>query len=146
MGSSRALLMLGNFKFKPSFPFASSSSSLKPFSPIINNNLRTRSFSTKTRSSLQPPDLPRLAETARISLAPNEVEEFAPKIRQVIDWFGQLQAVDLGNVEPALRADTEGDNLREDVPETFDNEEALIASVPSYEEPYIKVPKVLNKE
>ncbi|KAK8654818.1 hypothetical protein V6N13_107416 [Hibiscus sabdariffa] len=123
MGSSRALLMLSNFKFKTS----ASSSSSKSFFPF-KTNLRARNFSTKTRSSLQPPDLPRLAETARISLAPNEVEEFAPKIRQVIDWFGQLQAVDLDNVEPALRADTEGDNLREDVPETFENTEALIAS------------------
>ncbi|GMI95006.1 hypothetical protein HRI_003169900 [Hibiscus trionum] len=144
MGSGRALLMLTNFKIKPSFSFASSS--LKPFPPIIRNNLRTLNFSAKTRSSLQPPDLPRLAETARISLAPNEVEEFAPKIRQVVGWFGQLQAVDLDNVEPAIRADTEGGNLREDVPETFENKEGLIASVPSYEEPYIKVPKVLNKE
>ncbi|XVF89136.1 hypothetical protein PTKIN_Ptkin19aG0106200 [Pterospermum kingtungense] len=137
---SRALLMLSNFKFKTSF----SSSSIPFF--LINKNSKTRNFSVKTTSYLQPPDVPRLAETARISLAPNEVEEFAPKIRQVIDWFGQLQAVDLDSVEPAIRADTEGDNLREDVPETFENKEALIASVPSFEEPYIKVPKVLNKE
>lgn len=90
--------------------------------------------------------MPCLAETARISLNPNEVEEFAPKIRQVVDWFGQLQAVDLSSVEPAIRADTEGDNFRGDLPETFENREAMVASVPSYEEPYIKVPKVLNKE
>ncbi|KAA3457988.1 glutamyl-tRNA(Gln) amidotransferase subunit C, chloroplastic/mitochondrial [Gossypium australe] len=152
---SRALLMLTNFNFKTTV--SSFGSATNPFF-LIKNNLRTRNFSTKTRSSLQPPDLPGLAETARISLAPNEVEEFAPKIGQVIDWFGQLQVVDLDNVEPAIRAaltsflpfylftDTEGDNLREDVPQTFENKEALIASVPSYEEPYIKVPKVLNKE
>ncbi|KAB2019833.1 hypothetical protein E1A91_D07G025300v1 [Gossypium mustelinum] len=140
---SRALLMLTNFNFKTTV--SSFGSASNPFF-LIKNNLRTRNFSTKTRSSLQPPDLPGLAETARISLAPNEVEEFAPKIGQVIDWFGQLQAVDLDNVEPAIRADTEGDNLREDAPQTFENKEALIASVPSYEEPYIKVPKVLNKE
>ncbi|KAK3213036.1 hypothetical protein Dsin_017742 [Dipteronia sinensis] len=101
---------------------------------------------TTTTSSLEPPDLPRLAETARISLTPREVEEFAPKIRQVIDWFGQLQAVDLSNIDPSIRADTETDNLREDMPETFENREAIIAAVPSYEEPFIKVPKVLNKE
>ncbi|KAH1131757.1 hypothetical protein J1N35_003135 [Gossypium stocksii] len=140
---SRALLMLTNFNFKTTV--SSFGSASNPFF-LIKNNLRTRNFSTKTRSSLQPPDLPGLAETARISLAPNEVEEFAPKIGQVIDWFGQLQAVDLDNVEPAIRADTEGDNLREDVPQTFENKEVLIASIPSYEEPYIKVPKVLNKE
>ncbi|PSR89324.1 Glutamyl-tRNA(Gln) amidotransferase subunit C like [Actinidia chinensis var. chinensis] len=110
---------------------------------IVQN--RVRSFSV-VRSGLEPPDLPRLAETARISLTPDEVEEFAPKIQQVVDWFGQLQAVDLQSIQPAIRADTEGENLRDDLPETFENREAMIAAVPSYEEPFIKVPKVLNKE
>ncbi|KAH0651401.1 hypothetical protein KY285_031527 [Solanum tuberosum] len=104
-----------------------------------------RSYTMKS-SVLEPPDVTRLAETARISLNPKEMEEFAPKIRQVIDWFGQLQAVDLQSIEPAIRADTEGDNLRGDVPEKFENREELISAVPSFENPYIKVPKVLNKE
>ncbi|KAJ4839309.1 hypothetical protein Tsubulata_018120 [Turnera subulata] len=60
--------------------------------------------------------------------------------------FGQLQAADLSSVEPAIRADTEGDNLRDDIPQTFEKSEAIVAGVPSYEEPYIKVPKVLNTE
>ncbi|XAR70822.1 hypothetical protein NMG60_11027827 [Bertholletia excelsa] len=111
---------------------------------LIRQKRSVRCFSAG--SDLPPPDLPRLAETARITLTPHEVEEFAPKIRQVIDWFGQLQAVDLESIQPALRADTEGENLRDDLPETFENREAMIAAVPSYEEPFIKVPKVLNKE
>ncbi|GFP98638.1 glutamyl-tRNA(Gln) amidotransferase subunit c chloroplastic/mitochondrial [Phtheirospermum japonicum] len=98
------------------------------------------------RSSLEPPNVARLAETARISLTPQQVEEFGPKIRQVVDWFGQLQAIDLQSVEPALRADTEGDNLRSDEPDIFDNRDAIIAAVPTFEDPYIKVPKVLNTE
>ncbi|KAJ0431947.1 putative glu-tRNAGln amidotransferase C subunit, glu-tRNAGln amidotransferase superfamily, subunit C [Helianthus annuus] len=97
-------------------------------------------------SSLERPDVARLAETARISLTPQEAEEFAPKIQQVVDWFGQLQDVDLQSVEPAIRPDTEAGSFREDSPETFDNREAIIAAIPSYEEPYIKVPKVLNKD
>ncbi|XP_062211951.1 glutamyl-tRNA(Gln) amidotransferase subunit C, chloroplastic/mitochondrial-like isoform X1 [Phragmites australis] len=96
--------------------------------------------------ALELPDLPRLANAARISLSPQEAEEFAPKIRQVVDWFGQLQAVDLGSIEPSLRAGlhlvlhnfiidyfslasldliefgtTAGSSLREDKPETFAN-------------------------
>ncbi|KAJ0666501.1 putative glu-tRNAGln amidotransferase C subunit, glu-tRNAGln amidotransferase superfamily, subunit C [Helianthus annuus] len=97
-------------------------------------------------SSLERPDVAHLAETARISLTPQEAEEFAPKIQQVVDWFGQLQDVDLQSVEPAIRPDTEAGSFREDSPETFDNREAIIAAIPSYEEPYIKVPKVLNKD
>ncbi|KAJ1424888.1 Glu-tRNAGln amidotransferase C subunit [Sesbania bispinosa] len=92
--------------------------------------LKFRSFSsTTTCSSIQPPD----------------VEEFAPKIQQVIDWFGQLQDVDLQSIEPSIRADNEN-NLRDNAPETFENRDAMIASVPSYEEPYIKVPKVLSMD
>ncbi|XP_038897282.1 glutamyl-tRNA(Gln) amidotransferase subunit C, chloroplastic/mitochondrial [Benincasa hispida] len=110
--------------------------------------IRIRKCSTASRilASLQPPDVPRLAETARISLTPTQVEEFAPKIRQVVDWFGQLQTVDLQSIEPAIRADTEGGNQRNDIPETFENREAMIGAVPVFDEPYIKVPKVLNKE
>ncbi|KAL6344617.1 hypothetical protein AAG906_002523 [Vitis piasezkii] len=135
---SRALLLL-KATTAETLLFTSKSTFSKA---LIRNS--TRSFST--RSALLPPDLPRLAETARISLTPQEVEEFAPKIRQVIDWFGQLQAVDLQSIEPSIRADTEGDNLRDDSPETFENREAIIAAIPSYEDPYLKVPKVLNKD
>ncbi|KAG5127992.1 hypothetical protein JHK82_028827 [Glycine max] len=50
--------------------------------------VKFRSFSlTTTCSSLLPPDLPRLAKTAQISLTPNE-----------------LQGVDLESVEPSIRA------------------------------------------
>lgn len=103
-----------------------------------------RSFSIK--ASLEPPNVARLAETARISLTQKEVEEFGPKIQQVVGWFGQLQAVDLESIEPAIRADTEGGYVREDVPEEFENRKAILSGIPKYEEPYIKVPKVLNKE
>ncbi|KAL6963333.1 Carbon--nitrogen ligases with glutamine as amido-N-donor [Sarracenia purpurea var. burkii] len=115
------------------------------FSKALYVQNRVRNYSIQS-DGLQPPDLPRLAETARISLTPDEVEEFAPKIRQVVDWFGQLQAVDLQSIQPAIRAGTEGENLRDDLPETFENRDAMIAAVPSYDEPFIKVPKVLNKE
>ncbi|XP_019263764.1 PREDICTED: glutamyl-tRNA(Gln) amidotransferase subunit C, chloroplastic/mitochondrial-like [Nicotiana attenuata] len=141
MGSSiKALHLLKPATYSFFFNFTKNGISSLPL-PIKQR----RSYCVKS-SVLEPPDVPRLAETARISLTPQQVEEFAPKIQQVIDWFGQLQAVDLQSIEPALRADTEGDNLRNDIPEKFENREALISAVPSFEEPYIKVPKVLNKE
>ncbi|KAJ6796967.1 glutamyl-tRNA(Gln) amidotransferase subunit C, chloroplastic/mitochondrial [Iris pallida] len=107
------------------------------------NLRRTRSLC----SALEAPDVGRLAETARISLSPEEARDFAPKIKQVVDWFGQLQAVNLESVPPSLRADTEVSvDPREDTPEAFENREAIIAEIPSYVDPYIKVPKILNKE
>uniref|UniRef100_A0A0A8YQF9 Glutamyl-tRNA(Gln) amidotransferase subunit C, chloroplastic/mitochondrial n=1 Tax=Arundo donax TaxID=35708 RepID=A0A0A8YQF9_ARUDO len=97
--------------------------------------------------ALEPPDLPCLANAARISLSPQEAEEFAPKIRQVVGWFGQLQVVDLESIEPSLRAGTAAaSSLREDKPETFANRDAIVEAIPNYDDPYIKVPRVLNKE
>ncbi|KAK2644437.1 hypothetical protein Ddye_019632 [Dipteronia dyeriana] len=66
----------------------------------INNISSSKLFTRHcTTSSLEPPDLSRLAETARISLNPSrvihflvlQVEEFTPKIRayQVIDWYAR---------------------------------------------------------
>ncbi|KAL7112201.1 hypothetical protein ACP275_05G137100 [Erythranthe tilingii] len=132
---SRAALFL-----RATPPLITFSKSAFPKALLQNKRFRT------VNSCLQPPDVSRLAQTARISLTPQQVEEFAPKIRQVVDWFGQLQAVDLQSIEPAIRADTEGENLRIDVPEVFDNRDAIIAAVPTFEDLYIKVPKVLNKE
>ncbi|KNA19662.1 hypothetical protein SOVF_059490 [Spinacia oleracea] len=121
-----------------------STRSTTTFPSLLFKKREKRSYSIKS-STLDPPDVGRLAETARIALTPKEVQEFGPKIQQVVDWFGQLQAVDLESIEPAIRSDIDGKNLREDIPQTFDNRDAIIAAIPSFEEPYIKVPKVLNK-
>ncbi|XP_076946088.1 glutamyl-tRNA(Gln) amidotransferase subunit C, chloroplastic/mitochondrial-like [Bidens hawaiensis] len=88
---------------------------------LLKSFLRVGAREYAVHSSLERPDVARLAETARISLTPQEAEEFAPKIQQVVDWFGQLQDVDLQSVEPAIRPDTEAGSFREDSPETFDN-------------------------
>ncbi|OIW12603.1 hypothetical protein TanjilG_04767 [Lupinus angustifolius] len=107
----------------------------------------TTTITTTTRCSVEhpSPDVYRLAKTAQISLTPSEVEEFGPKIQQVVDWFGQLQGVDLETIEPSIRAGTEN-NLRENAPETFENRDAIVAAIPTYEEPFIKVPKVLSMD
>ncbi|KAE9611405.1 hypothetical protein Lal_00011631 [Lupinus albus] len=107
----------------------------------------TTTTTTTPRCSLEhpSPDVSRLAKTAQISLTPSEVEEFGPKIQKVVDWFGQLQGVDLQTIEPSIRAETEN-NLRENAPETFENRDAIVAAIPTYEEPFIKVPKVLSMD
>ncbi|GJR27122.1 hypothetical protein Tco_1103354 [Tanacetum coccineum] len=46
----------------------------------------------------------------------------------------------------SVHFNTEAGSFREDSPGTFDNRGAIIAAIPSYEEPYIKVPKVLKQE
>nr|GEX18180.1 glutamyl-tRNA(Gln) amidotransferase subunit C, chloroplastic/mitochondrial [Tanacetum cinerariifolium] len=51
-------------------------------------------------------------------------------VQKGLMWFGQLQDVDLQSIEPSIRT----------------CREVIIAAIPSHEEPYIKVPKVLKQE
>ncbi|KAK9827978.1 hypothetical protein WJX81_003879 [Elliptochloris bilobata] len=80
---------------------------------------------------------------AQISVTDEEVREWGPKLEQIVDWFDQLQAVDVEGVPPATRADlTEENLLRPDMPRTFDNREDMMAEVPDREGPFVKVPKI----
>lgn len=92
--------------------------------------LHTRSLvgSTVTRSSadgdshreVEPPNVQKLAQLASIGVTDEEAAEWGPKIGSIVEWFGQLQQVDLDGVPPALRAEIgDGNLLREDVPEEF---------------------------
>ncbi|XP_058215654.1 uncharacterized protein LOC131326792 [Rhododendron vialii] len=104
---------------------------------------RTGSEATRFGLALSPPICLDWLKTL-VSLSP--LVKLKNLLQKSKKWFGQLQAVDLQSIQPAIRADTEGGNFRDDLPETFENREAMISAVPNYEEPFIKVPKVLNKE
>lgn len=73
---SRALVMAKGLKCFPSPNHRHQTFNVKPLLFLPNNNSLRRNSSTSTSttvSSLQPPDVPRLAQTAQISLAPHEV-------------------------------------------------------------------------
>eukprot|EP00850_Spirogloea_muscicola_P012797 SM000084S23133 [mRNA] locus=s84:378417:379445:+ [translate_table: standard] len=71
-------------------------------------------------------------------------DEFGSSIARIIDWFGQLQEIDVADLPPAIRvADAEDDDVvRQDVPVIFDNRELMLAEVPVMEGKFLKVPKI----
>ncbi|PSR91764.1 Inositol oxygenase [Actinidia chinensis var. chinensis] len=89
-----------------------SRSGFSPEALVVQNRVRSLSV---VRSDLQ---LPRLAVTASISLTPDQVEEISPKIQQVADWVGQVQAVDLQTIQPAIREELES-NIKNNEVEGF---------------------------
>lgn len=65
-------------------------------------------------------DLEKLAELSQLGITKSEAEAWRPKIANIINWFDQLQQVDLEGVPPALRASLEKeDTLRQDDPSDF---------------------------
>ncbi|KAI5084282.1 hypothetical protein GOP47_0000451 [Adiantum capillus-veneris] len=102
--------------------------------------------SSSSSFKFEPSDVLQLAQKACITLTPQEVEDFQPKLQQLVGWFGQLQEVDLDSVLPAVRADNLSQRpLREDVPTPFEERDAIFAAVPETEGPFVKVPKILKE-
>lgn len=48
-----------------------------------------------------------------------QVADWDPKISRIVDWFGQLQAVDVEGVAPAVHAHDARGALRPDEPVTY---------------------------
>lgn len=104
---------------------------------------KTRFLSTSLNCSKLPtPDLRKLADLARIEIDDEEVKEWQPKVDGIVEWFDQLQSVDLSNIPPQLRVNVTGDRLREDLPETFEKIPDLIAQAPDKDQDLIRVPKI----
>jgi aspartyl-tRNA(Asn)/glutamyl-tRNA(Gln) amidotransferase subunit C len=72
-----------------------------------------------------------------------QVADWAPKIESIVEWFGQLEKVDVEGVPPAVRADLEGENtLREDEVVRPEGQPDLLQQAPGREGPFVRVPKI----
>ena len=76
---------------------------------------------------IEAPDVQRLAQLAQVGVSEQEAAEWGPKIAGIVEWFGQLQEVDLEGVPPAVRADVGDANLlRPDQPHDFENRQVWV--------------------
>ncbi|CAL5225483.1 g8308 [Coccomyxa viridis] len=81
---------------------------------------------------------------AHISVTDEEVKEWEPQLAKIVDWFAQLQAVDVEGVPPALRADLSDENVtRPDEVVQYTDREGLLREVPEMQGEFVKVPKIL---
>ncbi|KAG2445557.1 hypothetical protein HXX76_000171 [Chlamydomonas incerta] len=78
---------------------------------------------------------------AQVSVTEQEAADWAPKINSVLDWFGQLQSVDVKGVTPAIHAYSEGNRLRPDEAHAYEARAQLLAQAPQTENTYVRVPK-----
>ncbi|PNH03465.1 Glutamyl-tRNA(Gln) amidotransferase subunit C, chloroplastic/mitochondrial [Tetrabaena socialis] len=87
------------------------------------------------------PNIAELAKMAQVGVTQQEAADWAPKINSVLDWFGQLQSVDVKGVAPAIHAFSEGNRLRADEPRLYDDRAQLLSQAPQLENSYVRVPK-----
>lgn len=105
--------------------------------------LQCRSSGGRSGGGVAPPDVRELARLAHISVTDQEVAEWGPKIEGIVEWFGQLQGVDVEGVPPALRADLEAaPALRPDVVTRQVAGSDLLQQAADREGPFVRVPKI----
>jgi aspartyl/glutamyl-tRNA(Asn/Gln) amidotransferase C subunit len=81
---------------------------------------------SSSSSEIEPPNVQTLAQLAQVGISEQEAAEWGPKIASIVEWFGQLQQVDLEGVPPAVRADVGDANLlRPDQPHDFQNRHVI---------------------
>eukprot|EP00793_Prasinoderma_coloniale_P003364 PRCOL_00005999-RA len=92
-----------------------------------------------------------VANLARVELKEGEGEKVSERMEGVLEWFDELQQVDVEGVPPATRA---GDGhappegatqFRADEPVKCADQDALLAAAPVVEDGYFRVPQILGE-
>ena len=84
-----------------------------------------------------------VAEVARLELTNEEIKEFLPQLKEVIDSFSQIQELNTDNVKPSYHAVELKNVTRDDVPKkSLTNEEAL-KNTKHKKDGYFKGPRVI---
>ncbi|KAI7844031.1 hypothetical protein COHA_002371 [Chlorella ohadii] len=79
---------------------------------------------------------------AHIAVTDEEVADWGPKIENIVEWFGQLQEIDVEGVPPALQADVEQGALRPDEAVRYAGELRLVEQAADTDGAYVRVPKI----
>jgi len=88
--------------------------------------------------------LEHLARLARLHLAPSEEESLLKDLAKILDYFGELKALDTANIEPMSGATRTMNVFREDTERENTDQGAGTESFPDTREEFLKIPPVFE--
>jgi aspartyl-tRNA(Asn)/glutamyl-tRNA(Gln) amidotransferase subunit C len=94
--------------------------------------------------SVDQAEIARIAELARIRVAPGDVGEVTERIANILDLVDQMQAVDTEGVEPLANPLNAIQRLREDAVTETDRHAEFQRIAPAVESDLYLVPKVID--
>ena len=98
---------------------------------------------TVIMSKIGTAEIERLAKLARLGLTPEETEQFAAELGQIVGFVEQLQSVPIEGVDPTDQVTGLTNVMREDeVRPARQSREELLSNAPESEDGYIKVSRV----
>lgn len=94
--------------------------------------------------SLSLDQVQRIADLARIELAPGEAEQTRVQLNGIFTLIEEMQAVDTAGVEPMAHAQDVAQRLREDRATEMDRHVEFLKIAPEVEAGLYLVPKVIE--
>ncbi|MAY36732.1 MAG: Asp-tRNA(Asn)/Glu-tRNA(Gln) amidotransferase GatCAB subunit C [Spongiibacteraceae bacterium] len=91
-----------------------------------------------------PSEIEKIAHLARIRIAPDQVDEVASRLSDILGMVDQMQAVDTSDVAPMANPHDATQRLRPDVVTEENQREKFLALAPLSEEGLFLVPKVIE--
>ena len=94
--------------------------------------------------SVDQAEIEKIAQLARIRVAPSDIAELTERITGILDMVDQMQAVDTEGVEPLASPLNTSQRLREDQVTEPDRHVEFQAIAPATESDLYLVPKVID--
>lgn len=95
-------------------------------------------------SRITSDDVAYVARLARLELRADELERFTVQLGAVLDHAADVEALDVGGVEPTAHPLSLRNVLRDDVPRASLERDEVLAAAPSVEDHRFRVPPVLG--
>lgn len=96
--------------------------------------------------ALSPSDVARLAELARIDLAPADLERLAPQLDVILTAVASVSEVAADDIPPTSHALPLVNVFRADEVRPSVSVEAMLAGAPATEDGRFRVPRILGEE
>ncbi|MEK7233103.1 MAG: Asp-tRNA(Asn)/Glu-tRNA(Gln) amidotransferase subunit GatC [Elusimicrobiota bacterium] len=94
--------------------------------------------------SVSDADVRKIAKLARLRLSEGDVALYGGQLTKILDSMAELAKADTNGVAPTTSVLGAVNVMRDDVPDPFEDKEALLANAPQRDGPYFKVKKVLE--
>jgi aspartyl-tRNA(Asn)/glutamyl-tRNA(Gln) amidotransferase subunit C len=88
----------------------------------------------------------KVALLARLELTAEEEEKFTTQLSGILDYFEQLNELDVSNVPPTTRAIEVVNVVRSDGCHSYPEREAILNNAPDRDGDFFKVPRIINAD
>lgn len=94
--------------------------------------------------SVSPDEVRYVARLARLSFTADEETRMAIELSRILDYMGQLDGLQLDDVEPMERVSDREGGLRDDVLKSRIVRSQALKSAPDADDRYFRVPRVIE--